>query len=122
MKTILASIASVLAITTAAWAAPAEHVPSKKATLSYPELVKATDAGIPLTLVNRRVRLSIKPFNRGSDAFYVSKKDMIGFVCNTKAVGFKGGIVEATIIGYENPGEGEFFTLANCGAEITATK
>ena len=122
MKTIIASIAAVLAITTAAWAAPAQQVPAEKSTLSYPELVKATDAGIPLTLVNRRVRLDIKPFGRGSDAYYVNKKDTIGFVCKTKAVGFKGGIVEATIVGYENPGEGEFFTLANCGAEISAAK
>ena len=122
MKTIIVSIASVLAITTAAWAVQVQQVPAEKVSLSYKDLVKATRAAIPLSLVNRRVRLNIKPFNRRSDAFFVVKKDMIGFVCKTKAAGFKGGIVEATIIAHEDPGEGEFFTLGNCAAENSATK
>ena len=123
MKTIIASIAAVLAITTAAWSAPVEQVPAEKATLSYPELVKATRAATPGALLDRRVRVNIKPFGRGSDAFYVNEKDMIGLVCNTKAVGFAGGIVQTTIIGYENQEDaGEFYTLGNCGAEISAAK
>ena len=123
MKTIIAAIASVLAITTAAWSAPAAQVPTEKATLSYPELVGATRAATPGTFLDRRVHVNIKPFGRGSDAFYVNEKDMIGFVCNTIAAGFSGGIVEATIIEYENQEDaGEFYALANCGAEISAAK
>lgn len=123
MKTIITSLAAVLAITTAAWSAPVEQVPAEKATLSYKELVKATRAATPSALLDRRVRINIRPFNGGSDAFYVNEKDMIGFVCETKAVGFTGGIVEATIIGYENQEDaGEFFTLRNCDAEILAAK
>lgn len=123
MKTIIASLAAVLAITTAAWAAPVEQVPAEKAALSYKDLVKATRAATPGTLLDRRVRINIQPFGRGSDAFYVNEKDMIGFVCNTKSAGFTGGVVEATIVGYENQEDaGEFYTLGNCGAEISAAK
>jgi len=123
MKTILISIAAVLAITTAAWSAPVEQVSAEKATLNYSELVKTTRAATPGVLLDRRVRVNIQPFGRGSDAFYVNEKDMIGFVCNTKSAGFTGGVVEATIIKYENQEDGgEFYTLGNCGAKIAATK
>lgn len=123
MKTLVACIVTVLVITNAACAAPIKQAPVEKVILSYQDLVQAARAAKPHTLLDRRVRVNIHPFGRGSDAFYAIKRDMIGFVCDMKATGFSGGTVVATITGYENQEEGgEFFTLGNCGAEITTSK
>ncbi|MCR6480891.1 hypothetical protein NU688_32370 [Variovorax sp. ZS18.2.2] len=66
-------------------------------------------------VVARRVRLNLRPFGGGSDAFFVDRQDQIGFVCRSKSRGFKGGAVVSVIITYESGGDqGDFFTLDHC--------
>lgn len=117
---------STLAATALIFIAGATHAQTviqavDKPPMSYPQLVASTmrlqiDPNALLeTLMARRVQLNLKPFGNGSDAYYQSKQDGIGFVCVKSERGFTGGRVKAMLVRYETGEEGSsIFYLDNC--------
>lgn len=122
MKSILVALASILATTISAWAASPTSSTIKPVTYSHLRAEVRRLSGLEggeYVLSNaialHPVRLNLKPFGRGSDAFYVDKKDMIGFICDRAEHGFKGGIVDAVILRHiAVADEGDFFAIENC--------
>ncbi len=92
--------------------------------LHYPDIVREArrieklEGGeyvISNKVLFHRARLNLRAFGKGSDAFYVDKKDEISFTCAKKSQGFTGGVVEAVIVKHEPGAEGSHdYTLDNC--------
>lgn len=80
----------------------------------YEKLEGSERAASPKVLF-KKVRLDLKAFGGGSSDYYVSKKDEIGFICQTSSKDFKGGTVEAKVVKHEEGAEGShFYTLDSC--------
>lgn len=94
--------------------------------LHYPDIVREArrieklEGGeyvISNKVLFHRARLNLRAFGKGSDAFYVDKKDEISFTCAKKSAGFTGGVVEALVVKHEPGAEGSHdYTLDNCRA------
>lgn len=92
--------------------------------IHYPDILKearriekleGSEYVISKAVRNHRARLNLRAFGKGSDSYYVDKKDGIAFTCKTKSAGFNGGVVEAVIVKHEAGAEGSnFFELDNC--------
>ena len=113
------ALASLLAASVPVGAAQAEQ-----SLLSYEDLVRearryekleGSERTTSGKVLFHKVRLNLKPFAGGSNAFYVVRKDEIGFICEQTTTAFTGGTVEATVTKHEEGAEGSHFhTLSNC--------
>lgn len=120
MKNTLA-IALLLASATMAHAATDT---AKAAPMDYKQLVsKAVQMDQPVAsktvldkeILKKHVRLDLKGFSGGAAGYYVDTKERISFTCEKKADGFKGGLVDATIVSHNmGDGTGHVFVLDNC--------
>lgn len=108
-------------------AVPAGNVLALAPLLTYKDLVSEArryerleggERAIAGKVLFQKVRLDLKPFSSGSSDYFVVRRDEIGFVCKKVATGFKGGTIEATIVGHEEGAEGShFYTLDACAAK-----
>ena len=99
------------------------HALAQTAPLTYTDIVRearryekleGSERAASAKILFKQVRLGLKPFSGGSRDFYVSKKDEIGFICQSPT-SFKGGTVIAKIVKHEEGAEGShFYTLDSC--------
>lgn len=108
-------------------AMPAGNVLALVALLAYKDLVtearryerlEGAERAITGRVLFQKVRLDLRPFGSGSSDYFVVRRDEIGFVCKKVATGFKGGAIEATIIGHQEGAEGShFYVLDACAVK-----
>lgn len=121
-STVFAFAAAILATTSAAWSVSPTTATLKPITYAHLRAevrrisgIDGGDSALSSAIARQPIRLHLKPFGGVSKAFYVSKTDMIGFICDRAEPGFKGGPVDAFVLRHEaGADDGDFFVLDNC--------
>ena len=114
-----------ICIAAAVSAATVGHALAQTPPLTYSDIVRevrryqkleGSERAASPKIMFKQVKLELKAFGGGSPDFYVSKKDEIGFICQSPS-GFKGGTVFAKIVKHEEGAEGShFYTLDSCAS------
>ena len=116
MKIAICLAAAISAVTVGhalAQAQPLTYTDIVREARRYEKLEGGERAASPKILF-KQVKLELKAFGGGSHDYYVSKKDEIGFICQSPS-GCKGGTVIAKIVKHEEGAEGShFYTLDSC--------
>ena len=117
MKIAICLAAAISAVTVGhalAQAQPLTYTDIVREARRYEKLEGGERAASPKILF-KQVKLELKAFGGGGPDFFVSKKDEIGFICQSSASGFKGGTVVAKVVKHEEGAEGShFYTLDSC--------
>ena len=115
MKSIALALASILSVTSAAWATPAPATP-----LTHSQLVEivqsaSDDPGTLKDLAGAHIVLDLRPGTTYPYFAAAGDRHGIAFICQVGFETFAGGPVTATVIRYE-PGEDgrDFVSLAAC--------
>ena len=115
MKSIFLALASILAVTSSAWSAPAP--------LTHTQLLEIVqhatdDPGTLKNLAGAHIVLDLRPSNTHPHFVAAGHVHGLAFICQSDFEGFAGGPVTATLISYE-PGEDDrdHVKLSGCTAQ-----
>ena len=112
MKSIFLALASILAVTSSAWSAPAP--------LTHTQLLEIVqhatdDPGTLKNLAGAHIVLDLRPSNTHPHFVAAGHVHGLAFICQTGFENFSGGPIAATLINYERGEDGrDFVKLGGC--------